>query len=506
MARTKETTFSLDKMLGELAAGIKNPKPNNLQYKPHPKQVLFHSSVAQGRQYIGGNRSGKTTGGINEDIWWLTGRHPYLKLPPAPIIGRITTVDFKTGANKIILPQLSQWLVPSDLINGSWEDSWNGSSHTLKLANDSELEIKSYDQELEKFAGVPRHFIHFDEEPPKDIFDECKARLVDYNGRWWMTMTPVEGMTWTMEEIYEDKTGLIQVIEVNTRDNPYISEEGIQTLAGGYDEDEQAIRLGGQYIAISGLVFKIFDASRHVIPPGIPDPKDYTFYMSLDAGYNNPTAIYWHGVNNNTGQVVTFAEHYRSEWTVQQHAEFIKAKEKEFLDSYSIIPFLRIADPAIKQRQQTTGHSIQIEYSQNGVNLATGQKRDVNAGLDKMINYLRLGKWVITEDCPNLIREMRKYKRGQYATAKLREKNNKKEEPQKKDDHGIDSCRYFFSYMPDLNPQQPAPTAIVKPNLLDAPTITIYPKNHPRHFGVFDDSVSQPLVRNIPYDEYVGEY
>lgn len=503
----KKVEADLNEMLGLLSTGIRNPKPNNLQYKPHDKQKLFHSSVAKGRQYIGGNRSGKTTGGINEDIWWLTGRHPFLDLPKAPIFGRITTVDFKNGATKIILPQLRQWLVPSDLINGSWEDSWNGQTHTLTLANDSQLEVMSYDQELDKFAGVPRHFIHFDEEPPEDIFKECMARLSDYNGRWWMTMTPVEGMTWTMEQIYEDKSGLIQVIEVNTHDNPYLSEQGVRDLETGYDEDERAIRIGGQYIAISGLVFKVFDAERHVIPPGIPDPKEYTIYMSLDAGYNNPTAIYWHGVNNKTGQVVTFAEHYRSEWTVQQHAEFIKAKEKELLDNYLIIPFLRIADPAIKQRQQTTGHSIQIEYSQNGVNLATGQKRDVNAGLDKMINYFRLGKWVITEDCPNLIRELRKYKRGQYATSKLREKNNKKEEPQKKDDHGIDSCRYFFSYMPDLNPKQPAPAAIVRPNLLEAPTIIQYPKNHPKDAQRFDDSLLQgnPYPQ-IAYDEFVGEF
>lgn len=503
--KVKTSDFSLDDILGEISAGLKNPKPNNLQYIPHAKQVLFHSSEKKGRQYIGGNRSGKTTGGINEDIWWLSGRHPFIRLPPPPIIGRITTVDFKTGANQIIIPQLRQWLVPSDLINGSWEDSWNGSDHVLTLENGSQVEIKSYDQELEKFAGVPRHFIHFDEEPPEDIFKECLARLADYNGRWWMTMTPVEGMTWTHEQIYDKKSEEVEIIEVNTRDNPHLSEEGIRTLAEGYTEDEQAIRLGGQYIAISGLIFKVFDPARHVISSGIPDPKDWTIYESLDAGYNNPTAVYWHAVHKKTGHVVTFREHYKSEWTVAQHAEHIKAEEKELL-KYGILPFVRIADPAIKQRQQTTGLSIQIEYAQLGLNFATGKTKDVAAGLDKMTDYLRTGMWTITEDCPNLIREMRGYKRAQYATAKLREKNNKKEEPQKKNDHGIDSSRYFFSFMPDLNPGQRGESDTVRPNLLEAPTVVIYESNHPRAYGNFDDAVLQARPNNSAVDEYIGEW
>lgn len=498
--KKQKEDFSLDTMLGLIATGVKNPKPNNHQYEPHDRQKQFHKSEANGRQYIGGNRSGKTTGGINEDIWWLTGRHPFLQLPPPPIIGRITTVDFKNGLHKIILPQLSQWIPPSDLINGSWEDSWNGQNHTLKLANDSEVEIMSYDQELEKFAGVPRHFTHFDEEPPFDIFKECKARLVDYNGRWWMTMTPVEGMTWTFDEIWEKRSnGLVDSIQVDITDNPHLSAEAIENLLEGYDEDERKIRGRGDYIAVSGLVFKTFDPQVHMIESGIPPAEGWTHYMSLDAGFNNPTAVYWHAVEQKTGRVVTYKEHYRSEWTVEQHAKYILEVEKELLNDYGIIPFLRIADPAIKQRQQTTGHSIQIEYSKHGVNLALGSQRDINAGLDKMNNYLRLNMWNITTDCPCLFREIRKYKRAQYATSKLREKNNPKEEPQKKDDHGCDSCRYFFSFMPELNPENGLQPVKGPPNLLNAPT------RHRDQIAVFDTNLQSTPVAFVQ-DEYVGEW
>lgn len=502
----QEASFNLNDMLGLLAAGINNPLPNNLQYEPHSKQVMFHASVKNGRQYIGGNRSGKTTGGINEDIWWATGRHPYLSLPPAPVYGRIVTVDFKNGAHKIILPQLRQWLAPSDLINGSWEDSWNGQKSILTLANGSEIEIMSHEQELDKFAGVPRHFIHFDEEPPFDIFKECKARLVDYNGRWWMTMTPVEGMTWTYEEIWEKRnTPLIDIIEVNIHENPHLTAEAIESLLDGLSEDERAIRGQGSYIAISGLVFKVFDPEIHQIPSGIP-PASWTHYLSLDAGFSNPTAVLWHAVEPNTGRVVTYKEHYRSEWTAQQHAEFIVKTNEDLRERFGIVPFLQIADPAIKQRQQTTGHSLQIEYANNGVNLALGKQRDINAGLDKMNNYLRLHKWLITQDCPNLVKEMRKYKRSQYATSKLREKNNKKEEPQKKDDHAIDSSRYFFSYMPELDTKKETPKkeSLILPQLLDANT----PRSPNEIAGNYklDYHFEQQSAPVFVQDEFVGEW
>jgi phage terminase large subunit-like protein len=450
--------FDLDKMLANVAGALnqQSRKPNIYGYIPHEKQVLFHSSDKKGRQYVGGNRSGKTTGGIAEDIYWLTNTHPYIETPEPPVIGRICTVDFKNGVDKIILPNLRQWLPPSYLVNGSWEDSYHSAKHTLKLANGSELEIMSYEQDLDKFAGVPRHFTHFDEEPPKNIFGECKARLVDYNGRYWLTMTPVDGMTWTYDEIFEPGINgdpLIDVIVVDMTDNPHINQEAIDDFLAGLDEEERIIRGKGEYIAIGGLVFKYFNSERNIIDPTIPRGRGWTYYESLDHGFNNPTAWLWHAVSPD-GTVVTFDEHYRSEMTVDQHAKVVLAKEQLLREQYGITPYLRVADPAIKQRSAVTGYSIQIEYSLQGLDLALGQLRSVDAGLNRMNTYLKNGKWYITSNCVNLLKEMRKYKRKTFMSAKMAERNNKQEDPMKKDDHAIDSARYFFSFMPELKPLQ----------------------------------------------------
>lgn len=513
MSRPKkkpEEEFSLDKMLANIAGGLNTAarKPNIYGYVPHQKQIKFHSSPKKGRQYVGGNRSGKTTGGIAEDVYWLTGSHPYRRTPEPPVIGRICTVDFKNGVDKIILPNLRQWLPVSALINGSWEDSYNAAKHLLRLENGSELEIMSYEQDLDKFAGVPRHFIHFDEEPPKNIFGECKARLVDYRGSYWLTMTPVDGMTWTYDEIYEPGiTGedpLIDVIVVDMTDNPHIDQEEIQDFLSGLDKEERIIRGKGEYIAIGGLVFKYFDSSEHVVPAIKRPPTGWTVYESLDHGFNNPTAWLWHAVSPN-GDVVTFAEHYKSEMTVEQHAMVVKAKEQHYREQYGVVPYLRIADPAIKQRSAVTGYSIQIEYSLQGLDLALGQLRNVDAGLNRMNTYLQNNKWFITEDCPNLLKEMRKYKRKTYMSAKMGERNNKYEEPMKKDDHAIDSARYFFSFMPELAPlpqgQKPTMSKAEIAKLMGAGTTF-----NPAQPIQTDPYASYVQMHQIPYDEYVGEY
>lgn len=503
---------SLEKMLASLAGGISDGarRPNVFGYEPHKKQLKFHTSQKKGRQYIGGNRSGKTTGGVVEDIWWLTNTHPFRETPKPPVIGRLCTVDFKNGVNKIILPNLRQWLPPSYLKNGSWEDSYNGNQNTLTLDNDSELEIMSYEQDLDKFAGVPRHFIHFDEEPPKDIYGECKARLVDYNGSFWLTMTPVDGMTWTYDEIFEPGfTGndpLLDVIVVEMSDNPYISQEAIDDFLSGLDDEERIIRGKGTYIAIGGLVFKFFRPDTHVIESVIPKGRygEWTYYQSLDHGFNNPTAWLWHAVHS-SGVVVTFDEHYKAEMTVEQHADIVKEKEKEYRENHGIIPYLRIADPAITQRSAVTGYSIQIEYSMNGIDLALGQLRSVDAGLNRMNTYFQNNKWFITSNCTNLLKEIRKYKRKLYASSKTREQNNKQEAPMKKDDHAIDSARYFFSFMPELKPlsegERPSMTREEVARLMGAGT-TFNPRMPIRtDSGLY-------IIRDHSFlaDEYVGEY
>lgn len=427
-------------------------RPSIFGYKPHEKQVLFHSSNAKGRLYIGGNRSGKTVGGVVEDIWRLRGSHPFLKVPPAPIRGRIVTTSYNEGVKMIMIPEFAKWLPPSDLINGSWEDSYAKQERLLTLANGSTVEFMSYDQALSKFAGTSRHFVHFDEEPPKAIFNECKMRLLDTAGYWYITMTPVEGMTWVYDDIYvPGKTAgsNIAIIEIDTSENPYISNAEMETVFSDMDSTEIEARKKGKFVQIGGLVFKMFDPAVHVIKAldldALNKIKTWNHYASMDHGLNNPTAWLWHAVSP-SGLVVTYDELYDNEKLVHYYAREIHVRNSS---EGRRAPSVYVGDPAIEQRNAQTGDSIRIAYVQEGVPIVLGNN-DVNIGVNKMNAYLQKRKWVITENCFNLIRELQRVRWKTYETAKMRHDNNLREEIHKKNDHAPDSARYFFSMMPDL--------------------------------------------------------
>lgn len=432
-------------------------EPNMHAYQAHLKQLAFHNSAKKARLYIGGNRSGKSVGGVVEDLWWVTGRHPYRKIPDKTIRGRVVGVDFNNGVQGILLPIFKRWIVPSDLRGGSWERSWSNVERTLTLANGNFIEFKSSDQDLEKHAGTSRDFIHFDEEPPKSIWTENLMRLLDVGGSWWITMTPVEGMTWVYKDLYEPwKSGGrtdIDVIQVDMKDNPYLSVEEKEEILGFLDGDERAKREAGTFVPKGGLVFPAFQESIHATLHGWRPPHNWLVYHSLDHGYNNPTASLHHAVSPDGGSIVTFHEHYKSEWIVEKHAKEILRWEEE----NGIEPFLRTGDPAMKQRQAQSGNSIQTLYAELGIYFALDSvPRDVSVGVDKINQYLQVNPytkrpfWQIS-DCPMLTRELRQLHWDYYVSGKLIDENNKKETIHKKDDHAPDAARYFFTFLPELS-------------------------------------------------------
>lgn len=426
-------------------------RPSIFGYRPHAKQVDFHTNQCRGRLYIGGNRSGKTVGGVVEDIWRLRGKHPYRPVPSAPVRGRLVTTSYTEGVKQVIIPEFQKWLPPSELVNGSWTDSYNTSDRLLTLANGSTIEFMSYDQQLDKFAGTSRHFIHFDEEPPKAIFNECKMRLLDTAGDWYITMTPVEGMTWVYDDVYEP--GLVPgsnigVIEIDTAQNPYVSALEIEEVMSGLDDEEKKARKQGKFVQIGGLVYKKFTAD-HVMPALTENQlnkiKTWTHYASMDHGFNNPTCWLFHAVSPK-GFVVTYDEIYDNETIIE---EFAKRYHEHVRRPGRIYPSINVGDPAIAQRQAVTGDSIQIAYQNNGVSIVKGNN-DVAISVAKINSYLERGMWGITEDCPNLIRELQRVKWKIFESPKRRHDNNPREEIHKKNDHAPDSARYFFAMMPDL--------------------------------------------------------
>lgn len=445
MAKPKVNTFDLLKQLSEGlreradSVGIKG-------YTPMPMQEDFHACDTQGRLFSGGNRAGKTVGGCAESVMWLTGEHPKHseKFPP-PVRGRICAVDFDRGVEQVIIPQLRTWIDPKFLINGKWADSYHKATRILTLNNGSTCELMSYDQDVDKFAGTSRHFCHFDEEPPKAIFTECLARLIDTNGRWWMTMTPLIDFSWTADDLYEPikdgKIPFVTLFESPTSDNIHIESDAIEKLTFVMDEAEKDARTTGSGYNESTIIYP--EIKNCIIPPvGPKELRGWKFFTMMDHGLRNPTAILFGAVGPDE-DIVIFDEYYEAERLVYQNSAAYLQKVEDLKVKIDYM----VGDPSTQNRDPITGTSIQHEYGENGVWYMLGNN-DVKAGILRTKSVLGSGRLKITTNCANLIREARTYKWKKPISSKLQARSNLLEEPVKRNDHALDALRYGIMSLP----------------------------------------------------------
>ena len=114
-----------------------------------------------------------------------------------------------------------------------------------------EVQFKSSEAGRKKFEGVAVDGIWFDEEPkdPKAIWAECMTRLIDKDGIWWMTATPIYGSAWLKALSEKDN---VFSISGAMWDNPYLPLEAIEAQAEEYDEDERLVRIEGKYLTFGG--------------------------------------------------------------------------------------------------------------------------------------------------------------------------------------------------------------------------------------------------------------
>jgi phage terminase large subunit-like protein len=436
-------------------------EPNLLGYKPHTKQELFHRSTAKGRWFLGGNRSGKSVAGIVEDIWWCTKRHPYKRIPShTQIRGRVVASDFTNGVETILFPIVKRWVLPSDLINGSWEDSYVKDEKTLYFRDGSFIEFRSCDQDLVKHAGTSRHFIHFDEEPPKLYFEENLARIIDTNGFWWMTMTPVEGMTWVHSDLYAPDnvipSDMLFIIEVEMSDNTFLTVEGQNNVLAYFSEETREARQRGKFAVKGGKVLTHYRPDiHHRVSPGWRPPSDWLVYTTQDHGYRNPAGVAWNAVHPSGKKIVTFHEIYERGVRVDEIARMMREFEEQNHLKDRI--FMRTGDPAMKQTSGITGTSVLFEYAMNDIIIGVeGIPKDESIGIDRMNTYLAIDPmtkrpfWEITQECPKHNWEFKKLAWKTYASPRLNDRQNPLEKVHDKDNHLFDAQKYFFTFMRDL--------------------------------------------------------
>lgn len=272
---------------------LKQESPHINVYEPlSDKHMVIHMSEAKERWAFTGNRFGKTSLMILEDIWHATGEYPswYPEggKSPCPCDGRIVCTDFVNGIEKIILPTLFKWLPKGSL------KEYSKQKRIIYLMNGSTIDCMSQDQDVQAFAGVSRHWTHFDEHGRYDIYLECKMRLLDTSGRFWSSLTPELGMSWEFDTILEKEAGRkeLEIFRGATMDNPTLSPDEIERMKEGLSPEEIRVKLYGDMVALTGKVYKEFNKADHVIEP-FYIPREWKRVRAIDPHINKPTAVTW---------------------------------------------------------------------------------------------------------------------------------------------------------------------------------------------------------------------
>ena len=261
----------------------------------HEKQMAFHRSQKRNRWVFGGNRSGKTECGAVECVWLARGIHPF-RQNRDNVFGWVVSLSQQVQRDvaqakvlKYLAPRYIEDIVMLEGKKGSPE---YGVIDYIVVKNafggTSKIGFKSCDQGREKFQGASLDFVWFDEEPPKDIYDECRMRVFDRKGDIFGTMTPLKGLTWVYDEIElntsENPEVWCEYMEWN--DNPYLDKGEIKAMESTVSKQDQLSRRFGKFSTAEGLVYPEFDQNVHVIEP-FDIPKEWQCDISIDPGLTN---------------------------------------------------------------------------------------------------------------------------------------------------------------------------------------------------------------------------
>ena len=303
----------------------------NCGEKVHKKQLEFHKCLLKNRWVFGGNRTGKTECGAVECVYLCRGIHPYKKNKSSVdgwVVSLSSQVQRDVAQRKILNYLNPSWIIDIVMQSGKKDYPASGIIDYILIKNVlggvSKLGFKSCDQGREKFQGTSLDFVWFDEEPPRDIYIECKMRVLDKGGEIFGTMTPLKGLNWVYDEIFMNCFNDSQVwyTQMSWYDNPFLSKEEIKIFENSLSTEELESRKFGNFVGSGGLVYNEFSENINVIEP-FKVPVEWFDKISIDPGLNNPLSAHWYAVDFD-GNVYVIAEHFESGKSVEYHANKIK--------------------------------------------------------------------------------------------------------------------------------------------------------------------------------------
>jgi hypothetical protein len=219
-----------------------------INYQPqNAKALAFHQSLAKIRYFRGSNRSSKTTSGLAEIYWAMTGVHPYRPMDPGQAscftITGMSFTGYKVGTweKKMFTGEDSSKdrspITPMFPDGGRWFHYYDPRNYTLTISCRKCAEagkpkecpghhikptytLASAEQGVTRIESFTARVAHLDEHVPEEFYNASLPRLADQRGYMVVTGTPYMGpQTWETKTLARIAEGPERANKVNV-DNP----------------------------------------------------------------------------------------------------------------------------------------------------------------------------------------------------------------------------------------------------------------------------------------------
>jgi phage terminase large subunit-like protein len=298
----------------------------------HRQQELALNARTDTIVVLGGNQSGKTQVGVGivarlcrrEGPIYARLQKPNrpLKIWIAPLTGEKWRSNWEPRLNEALIGLGADYAESPHPVY-SWTDQYG----------ENTIWGKSQEQGYRAFEGDPVDLVILDEEPDDQrIFTSCKQRFATTNGVLVFTFTPLLGMDWSYEALYEPTVQLgyrradrlwvsptVTVIQMGMADNPAAVDGATKLQRDPTVKDaEKKTRLYGEYGFVEGLMFPTFTDLTPYFLPRLPDGRPYTWTLTADPNKRHAGVLTAVDHENNRFYV---AEHYVENRPDIQHAK-----------------------------------------------------------------------------------------------------------------------------------------------------------------------------------------
>lgn len=269
---------------------------------------------------------------------------------------------------------------------------------------------------------------------PESFVNQATSRCSITGSKYWFNCNPAGAAHWFKKNWIDqrEKRNLLR-LKFTMEDNLSLSADVRRRYENQYIGAFYQRYILGNWAAADGLVYDVFDRSRHVAEK-LPETEG-SIYVSIDYGTLNPTAFLLWQKERGRDRWCCMREYYFSGREAQQSGRGRQKTDGELSDDLErwlngIQPRSVICDPSAA--------SFIAELRRRGISVQQADNRVLD-GIRNVGDLLNNGRLLFSSSCVRTLEEFSEYVWDEKASAKGEDRVVKEH------DHAMDAIRYFCS-------------------------------------------------------------